>query len=180
MMSAATYNGLVTGRNSVEAKWSMVLSAYEQNFVNVRQSVQVAKLSVDAQTKLVESYTALRQGIDRSKTVNPKDTQALNSAVTSLDRSAAAFMVVVQQEAVPRLDVAQLTELNKIIESTLRVVKHERDGYTDAVRQYNNRLQTFPNGSFNSMFGWGFETLRGFAPDVVHTPESSVDLGLGK
>ena len=167
------YNDIITARNDATLKWSEVLSAYEQNFVNVAQSAQVAKFSVNAQLNLTLMYAALREGHDIDAT-NP---DKMNEAVATLDETAALFMIAVRQEAVPQLDTTQLTELNAVIESTLRVVRETRDNFSTAVTEYNNIIQTFPGVWFNDTF-WHFKPLKTFQPKVDHPPEENIDLGL--
>jgi hypothetical protein len=174
LAAANTYNSAITARNSVDAAWRKVLSAYEENFVSVAQHAQVANFSVHAQINMTLMYAAIREG----KGITTADADKMNHDVATLDTTAAMFFIAVRQEAVPKLDTTQLTELNAAIENTLRVVKHERDAFTDAVMVYNNIIQTIPGVWFNSWFSWGFKSLQGFTPKIEHPPEANINLGL--
>jgi LemA protein len=149
------YNGIVQERNSVEKSWSDVQSAYERRLGTIENFVSTAQFSAEFQLKLATEYAKARQaiaaaGAEKNPTLLD---QKANEVFTPLSLS-------VQMEAVPEAKTEQLTELNAEIDSVERVINNQRDRYNEAVRNYNNAIETMPGSWFAKM--WGFYPREGF------------------
>lgn len=138
-------NGIIGAENTVEQKWGDVEASYQRRLDVLPKFAKNAQFSVDFQLKLNKDYVQQREGIKNAAASG--DPNALQKAAND---GYQALLIAVRQEAVPQAKLDQLTELNAQIENVERVINHERKGFNDAVRRYNDNVRTFPG----SMFGY--------------------------
>lgn len=164
----ATNTTMVEKSNAVDKAWSDVQSAYERRLATIPNFVKTAQFSAEFQLKLATDYAKARQMTADA---------AAGQNMTLLDQKAneafAPLKLQVQLEAVPEAKTEQLTELNAGIDSVERVINNQRDKYNDAVREYNNAVETIPGVWFAK--SWGFYSREGFisSPNAEKNPEIS-------
>lgn len=159
------YNNIIRSENAIVKSWADVQSAYQRRLDLIPRIAKVAKFSVDAQIKLNTEVAKLRENYQEAAT--PVKIDEINDTVKGL-----MINVRARAEASPNFDTSQLTELNSAMDSVERVINHQRDGFNEMVRRYNNRIETFPGSVVASWFGFSskesFRAQAGAekAPDI--------------
>ena len=162
-----TYNGMVMAGNTIDKTWQDVQAAYQRRYDTVPKFAEVAKLSMDTQTKIKTDWARLREGYGTATTPD---------AINKLNQQASLIYANFRTEVDPKLDTTQLTELNAGIDNAERVINNERKVFNSAILTYNNKVKTFPG---NVVAGWfGFEAKTGFTAEVG--AEKSPPLNLTK
>lgn len=155
---AGTYNGMISSENAVDKAWSDVEASYQRRLDVIPSFVETAEFSIEFQLELATEYAKSRECI--SQAANSNDPDALQrNADAEFDK----LEISVRAEAVPEAKTEQLTELNSAIDNVERVVNHERKAFNDAVRDYNNAIETIPGVWFSG--GWGFQERVGFTSE---------------
>lgn len=166
-----TYNSLVQKRNAVTKAWGDVEVAYQRRLNTIPNFVEVARFSVDFQLKLATEYAKCREGItEAAKSGEPEKLQE------AANKGLAALQIAVRHEAVPEAKVDQLDQLNAEIESIERVIGHERTAFNDAVRNYNNGIQTIPGIWWAQK--WGHSPMKSFEAEEGAEKAPKVELNL--
>ena len=158
-------NDLVLKDNNCDKSWDNVESAYQRRLDTIPKFAEVAKFSVEFQLNLSIKYAEARNKLSQAGNSGNAE-QLQNIANTEMQ----GLTIMIQQEAVPEAKLDQLTELNSMIDSAERVILHERDAFNQAVMEYNNARETFPNSFFISLMNWNYEEREGF------TAQSGADI----
>ncbi len=168
-----SYNGLVSADNNVEKSWANVQSGYQQRLDTLPKFAETAKLSVEFQIALQERYVAARNSVNTA--AESGDPTQLERVANSQFEGLRSFLTV-QVEAVPEAKTEQLTELNSQIESVERVIKHERDAYNEAVKNYKDKARKVPGNIVAGMFGFDVDKYKPF--QASEAAQTSPDLDL--
>lgn len=145
------YNSMVQLRNNVreqKAQVENVLQARIEKIPDLVASVKsYTKHEETVFTAVAEARSGLQSAIesgDMEKMANAND--QLSTALHDLD-------VVV--EAYPELQSSQLyTDLNFEIAGSVNRIAQERRIYNQVVKEYNNKLETFPTVLYAKMLGF--------------------------
>lgn len=149
----ATYNGLVTARESVSGQWAQVQTQYQRRVDLVPNLVNTVKGAANFEQSTLESVTAART---QWQSAGTRTEQV--AAANQMEGALARLLVTV--EAYPQLQATQAyRDLMTQLEGTENRIGVARRDYNEAVRLYNVRVQRFPTNLFAAMFGFGTEAF---------------------
>lgn len=144
----ATYNSLVTLRVRVDEAWSDI-------------TVQL-KRRADLIPSLVESvkgYAAHESGVfdavtrARAETISADTPAAASTAETHMQSALKSIFAVA--EAYPQLQASQnFLQLQSELVDTENKIQASRRFYNGGVREFNTKIQVFPNNLVAGMFGF--------------------------
>ncbi|MEN9604508.1 MAG: hypothetical protein RJB39_193 [Candidatus Parcubacteria bacterium] len=161
----ASYNGLVTARETYTSQWSQVENQYQRRFDLIPNLVNAVKGAMKQETAV---FTALAEARTRySGAVTQQDkVEAANQVESSLGR------LLVVMENYPQLkSIDAVQDLMTSLEGTENRVAVERQKYNDTVRAYNLRVQRIPGSIFAGLFHYSvqpyFEATQGSATAPV-------------
>ncbi len=154
-----TYNGLVTGEETVNKSWADVQGAYQRRADLIPNLVSTVKgyANFEQQTliKVIEqraNATKPTINIDPAK-LNENTLAQFQKAQDELGSSLSRLMVVV--EKYPDLKANQnFLQLQAQLEGTENRINVERRNFNDAVQQYDTKLRKFPTNIIAGMFGF--------------------------
>lgn len=175
MLIAASYNGLVTSRESVRTSVNNLQSQYQRRadlVPNLVKTVQgSANFEQETLTNVINARAKATQiTIDPSK-ATPEQIQQYQSAQGELSQALGRLIAV--SENYPDLKTtAAFQDLMTQLEGTENRIQVARADYGKSAQAYNTRIQRFPTNISAGVFG--FETYPYFtaeenaqnAPDV--------------
>jgi LemA protein len=143
------YNRLVTLRNRYENAFSQIDVQLKRRYDLIPNLVETAKGYMAHERETLEAVVAARNiavKAEQAAAQNPSDAGAIRglaSAETQLGGALSRLMAVV--ESYPDLKANQnMISLQEELTSTENKVAYARQGYNDAVMQYNIQRETFP------------------------------------
>jgi LemA protein len=152
------YNGLVTARNAYKNAFAQIDVQLTRRYDLIPNLVETAKGYIKHERETLEAVIAARNsalaGLKAAQ-ASPGDPAAmkqLGGAEGLLGGALGRLMAVV--EAYPDLKANQnMMQLSEELTSTENRVSFARQAFNDAVMNYNNKVQVFPNnlvaGPFN-------------------------------
>jgi LemA protein len=177
--AVAKYNGIVTHREAVDAKWGDVQSDYKRRTDLIPQLVETVKGAKEFESETLQAVddaraNATKTTIDASQLGDPAKVEAFLAAQTQLGSALSRLLVTV--EKYPELKaVGAFRDLQVQLEGTENRINTSRKDYIDAVRAYNTSIVRFP-GNLIAGFG-GFEKLPQFEVAEADTQVPVVDFG---
>jgi LemA protein len=175
--AVSKYNGIVTHRETVDAKWGNVQSDYKRRTDLIPQLVETVKGAKDFESETLQAVIDARSKatattIDASQLDDPAKFDAFLSAQAELSGALSRLLVTV--EKYPELKaVAAFRDLQVQLEGTENRINTSRKDYIDAVRAYNTSIVRFP-GNLVAGYG-GFEKLPQFEVTEADTQVPVVD-----
>lgn len=145
---AFVYNRFVHARNLTREAWSGIDAQLKRRHDLIPRLVEAVKGSMNFEKGLLVEVTNLRTQSLSVGSVRQRGTveQALSSSLHSL------FAVV---EGYPELKSNQnILELQRSLSETEDQIQLARRYYNGTVREFNTRLQTFPNNLVAGAFGF--------------------------
>ena len=166
------YNGLVTARNNYKNAFAQIDVQLQRRYDLIPNLVETAKGYMKHERETLEAVIAARgaavSGLSAAK-ANPGDAQAmqqLGGAENQLTQTLGKLFAVA--EAYPDLKANQnMMQLSEELTSTENKVAFARQAYNDAVMNYNNKREVFPNSFVANMYNFAPAT-----PWEVETPEA--------
>ena len=172
-MYISIHNGIITADNEVDRTWGNVQSAYQKRLDTIPNFVETAEFSAEFQIEIQRVVAEARSNVSNfNNDINPTELQAAAEAEYN------TIYARVTAEAVPEAKTDQLTELNDAIYSTETVIKHERDAFNLAVRDFNNAIKTIPGVWFAPGMGYT-EKYDMFKAEEGAEQGIDIDLDLG-
>jgi LemA protein len=170
----STYNKMVKANQNVKEAWAQVENVYQRRLdliPNLVRTVQgVANFEQTTLKQVIEARAKATQvTIDPSKMTedNLKQFQAVQGQVSS---SLSRLLVSVEQY--PQLRATEnFKELQSQLEGTENRIATERRKFNEVVKDYNNRVTTFPGNMFASMFGFKEKPFFAAAQGAEKAPE---------
>jgi LemA protein len=163
------YNGLVVGRNRYKNAFAQIDVQLKRRYDLIPNLVETAKGYMKHEQETLERVIQARnQAYNASSkaAADPSDAAAmgnLNKSEGELTGMLSRLMVVVEQY--PDLKANQnMLALQEELTSTENKVSFSRQGYNDAVTNYNNNREVFPSSIVTGMFN--------FAPAVLFEVEN--------
>lgn len=155
--AVSLYNGLVTARNAYKNAFAQIDVQLTRRYDLIPNLVETAKgyLSHERETleAVVQARNSAVQGLSAAK-ANPGDPaamQQLAGADNMLTQTLGRLFAL--SEAYPDLKASQnMMQLSEELTSTENKVAFARQAYNDAVMNYNNRREVFPNSVVANMF----------------------------
>lgn len=144
----ATYNSFVTLRVRVDEAWSDIS-------VQLKRRADLIPNIVEA----VKGYAAHEKGVFESVTRARAETISAETpgqaAVAEGHMQQALKSIFAVAEAYPQLQASQnFLQLQSELVDTENKIQASRRFYNGGVREYNTKLQIFPNNLFAKMFGF--------------------------
>lgn len=150
-----SYNSLVKENNNVLNKWSNVETIYQKraNLIpNLQNTVKsYAKFEQETLTKVVEARSKATQVTVDPTNMTEEDMAKFQKAQGELSSSLGRLMMVVEQYPELKADQQYINFQREYIaiENSIRV---ETVYYNDAVKIFNNEVESFPANLFVAFF----------------------------
>ena len=173
------YNGLIAGRNRFKNAFAQIDVQLQRRYDLIPNLVESAKAYMHHERETLEAVMAARnqaQTASRGAAARPDDAAAigaLGAAEGALGGALGRFYAVA--EAYPDLKAnVTITELMEELTSSENKVAFARQHFNDAVTDYNNSREQFPNNVIAGMFNFiGGELLIMENPAARAAPKVS-------
>ncbi|MFL6549906.1 MAG: LemA family protein [Povalibacter sp.] len=160
------YNGLVASRNGYKNAFAQIDVQLTRRYDLIPNLVETAKGYLKHERETLEAVIAARNAAMnglRNASANPGNpaaVQQLAGAENALTGALGRLFAVA--EAYPDLKANQnMMQLSEELTSTENKVAFARQAFNDAVMNYNNRRETFPNSIVAGMFAfWPAQLLE--------------------
>jgi LemA protein len=173
------YNDLVTGRNRYKNAFAQIDVQLQRRYDLIPNLIETAKGYMKHERETLDAVIQARnaaQSASGRAASNPGDAaamQQLGTAEAALTGSLGRFMAL--SEAYPDLKAdATMTRVMEELSSTENKIAFARQGFNDAVTNYNTKREVFPN----NLVAGGFapaELLEEVAPEVRQAPRVSFE-----
>lgn len=158
--AVSIYNGLVQLKNRFKNAFAQIDVQLKRRYDLIPNLVETAKGYIKHERETLEAVTKARNqalGAAQAASANPGNPaamQALTQAEGALTGVLGRLFAVA--EAYPDLKANQnMLALQEELSSTENKIGFARQGYNDAVMQYNTKRESFPDNIFAGMFGFG-------------------------
>ncbi len=149
----ATYNSLITLKNRVDEAWSDITVQLKRRADLIPNLVSTVQGYASHESGVFEAVTQAR-----AATVNA--TTPAQASVAENQMQGALKSIFAVSEAYPQLQASQqFLELQAQLTDTEDKIQASRRFYNGGVREFNTKIQTFPNNSFAKRLGF---TARDF------------------
>lgn len=153
------YNGLVAGRNQFKNAFAQIDVQLQRRYDLIPNLVEAAKGYMQHERETLDAVISARNlAHSAARTASARPDQAgnigaLGNAEGALSGALGRFMAVA--EAYPELKAnANVQQLMEELTSTENKVSFARQHFNDAVTDYNNRREQFPNNVLAGMFNF--------------------------
>lgn len=159
---ASIYNKLVRFRNEVKNSFSQIDVQLKRRYDLIPNLVETAKAYMKHEKDTLEAVIRARnvaQSLAKSIAQNPTgpDMKQLVAAEGVLSQSLGQFMALA--EAYPDLKAnSTMNQLMEELSSTENKISFARQAYNDAVMNYNNTREVFPNSLIAGPFNFNSAT----------------------
>jgi len=144
----ATYNSLVTLRVRVDEAWSDITVQLKRRADLIPNIVEAVKGYAAHEKSVFESVTQAR-----AETISAQSPAEAAVAENHMQQALKSIFAVA--EAYPQLQASQnFLQLQGELVDTENKIQASRRFYNGGVREYNTKLQIFPNNVFAKMFGF--------------------------
>ena len=173
------YNGLVTENNEVLSKWSNVETVYQKraNLIpNLQNTVKsYAKYEQETLTKVIEARAKATQITLDPTNMTEEDLAKFQNAQSELSGALGRLMAVAEQYPNLKAD-QQYINFQREYTAIENSIRTETVYYNEAVKNFNNKVETFPT-SLLVMFFSKFKAKPYFKADegASKTPEVFVN-----
>ncbi|NLA64693.1 MAG: LemA family protein [Leucobacter sp.] len=144
----ATYNSLVTLRVRVDEAWSDITVQLKRRADLIPNIVEAVKGYAGHEKGVFEAVTQAR-----AETISAQTPAEAAVAENHMQQALKSIFAVA--EAYPQLQASQnFLQLQGELVDTENKIQASRRFYNGGVREYNTKLQIFPNNIFAKMFGF--------------------------
>jgi LemA protein len=158
------YNRLVTLRNRFKNAFSQIDVQLKRRYDLIPNLVESAKAYLSHERQTLEAVIAARNSAvsaNQKAAANPLDETAMKTMVgaeAALTGAVGKFFALAEQY--PDLKANQtIQQLMEELTSTENKIAFARQAYNDAVMEYNNQREIFPNNVFAGIFGFSEAVL---------------------
>ena len=145
---AATYNSLVKLRTRVDEAWSDITVQLKRRADLIPSLVETVKGYASHEKEVFEQVTRAR-----AETISAETPAQAGVAENHMQQALKSIFAVA--EAYPQLQASQnFLQLQGELVDTENKIQASRRFYNGGVREYNIKIQTFPNNLFVRMFGF--------------------------
>lgn len=162
------FNSTNVLKNKVDNAISILQARYQRRAELVPNLVEVVKASANFEKNTQTAVTQMRAAasqivVDYNKL--PADQRnGLTLTQDKLTSSVAKLIVVAEQY--PELSSNErFLDLQTQLKGTENRIRVARNQFSDAVKEYNNKVSTFPNNQLAKLFG--FKKLEGFIAELA-------------
>jgi LemA protein len=144
----ATYNGLVGGRNKVDAAWSQIDVQMKRRIDLIPNLVETVKGYAAHEKGTLEAVVNARNAAVGAST--PGQVAAADNQITGALRQLFAL-----SEAYPDLKAnTNFLELQEELSTTEDRISYARQAYNDTAQRYNDKVQKVPGNFIAGPFGF--------------------------
>lgn len=144
----ATYNSLVKFRMRVDEAWSDITVQLKRRADLILSIVETVKGYASHENAVFESVTRAR-----AETISAETPAQASVAENHMQQALKSIFAVA--EAYPQLQASQnFLQLQSELVDTENKIQAARRFYNGGVREYNTKIQVFPNNIFVRMFGF--------------------------
>jgi LemA protein len=169
-----SYNGFVTGEETVAKQWSQVENVYQRrldlipNLVNTVQGY--ANFEKSTLTQVIEARAKATSVNINPQNLNEQSLKQFQAAQGNLSSALARLMVVV--ERYPDLKANQnFLELQAQLEGTENRIAVERMKFNEVSQSYNVSIRRFPSNILANMFGFQKKAYFSAEPTAEKAPK---------
>jgi LemA protein len=145
---ALAYNGFVKGRNLVKEAWSGIDVQLKRRYDLIPNLIETVKGYAAHEKQLFENIAGLR-----SKSMNADSVKEKSEVESQLTGTLRTLFAVA--EAYPELKANQnFLELQKSLSEIEEQLQLSRRYYNGTVRDFNTKIETFPNVIISGPFGF--------------------------
>ncbi|MBE9031461.1 LemA family protein [filamentous cyanobacterium LEGE 11480] len=173
----SAYNDLVAGRNRYKNAFAQIDVQLQRRYDLIPNLIETAKGYMKHERETLEAVIAARNSAISASSAaasNPGDAQAmqqLGTAEAALTGTLSRFMAL--SESYPDLKAdATMTRVMEELSSTENKVAFARQGFNDAVTNYNTKREIFPNNLVAGGFA-AAELLEEVSAEVRQAPRVS-------
>jgi len=149
----SNYNALIKAKNKVKDQFSQIDIQLKKRFDLIPNLVETVKGYTKHESETLEKIVNARNIYSNAKTDEEK-VEASNELSKSLTHLFALA------ESYPELKAnTNFIELQKDLKEVEDKISYARSFYNDAVRLYNNKVQTIPTNIIASLFGFKTESF---------------------
>jgi LemA protein len=177
----ATYNGLVSQEQEVEAQWAQVENVYQRRADLIPNLVATVRGAADFERGTLEAVVEARSRVGQITATpelleSPEAFARFEAAQDQLSSALSRLLVVVERYPELRA-VAAFQDLQSQLEGAENRITVERRRYNEVARDYNARIQRVPAAWYIGMLGWGFDGKPYFQsqPGAETPPEVEFD-----
>ncbi len=165
-----TYNGLVKGREGVDAAWAQVETQYQRRFDLVPNLVESVKGIMAQEQKVFGDISEAR-----TRYAGAASPEEKVGAANQLEGALARLLVVM--ENYPQLKSAETVQtLMAQLEGTENRISVERGRYNEAVRDYNVSVKVFPRNILAGWFGFSARTMFEAVEEAAAAPKVNLEV----
>lgn len=168
----SSYNGLVTGRETVESAESNIDTYLQRRADLIPNVVSTVKSFAAHETEVFDKVLEARTALVNANTVEDKA-----EADAQLDTALQGINVIVENYPELKSDATYIALMDELEGSENRIAVARKD-YNDAVKDYNNKVIRFPGSIAASIFG--FEKAEYFEADEESLTVPDVGAALGE
>ncbi len=162
------FNRLIRGRNLVEAAWADIDVQLQRRHDLVPRLVKIVQAYASHEKDTLEAVVA-----QRDQAIQADDIAARSDAETELDSSINRLIVLA--EAYPELKAGEnFLQLQEDLVDVENKLQYARRFYNGAVRDYNNKVEQFPDHMLASAFK--FESAKFFQAEDPARRSVKVDV----
>ena len=154
-----TYNGLVTGDETVKQAWSQVQNQYQRRADLIPNLVETVRGYATHESQVFTDVADARSSVGRLTVTpdvlnNPQAFQKFQEAQGALSGALSRLLAVA--ENYPQLKANEnFLQLQSQLEGTENRISVERKRFNEMIQDYNVRVRTFPASIIAGMFGFG-------------------------
>lgn len=157
MLTSCNYNSLVEKRENVDQQWAQVENVYQRRADLIPNLVQTVKGYASHESETFEKVTKARAAATsiniNAEDLNEETLAKFQAAQNELGQALKSLLAV--QEAYPELKANEnFLSLQAQLEGTENRITVERQRYTEAVKDYNVSIKTFPTMIYAGWFGF--------------------------
>lgn len=152
MWVSGSYNGFVSGEESVKTAWSQVETQYQRRFDLVPGLVEAVRASLKQEQAVFGEIAEAR-----GRYASGKSPEEKVAAANQLESSIARLLVIVENYPVLQSN-ATVQGFMAQLEGTENRVTVARERYNESVESYNIMVRRFPGNVMASIFNFSAKT----------------------
>lgn len=173
----SSYNGLVTGDQSVQTSWSNVETNYQRRTDLYNSVIKTIEGSANFEKSTLKEVIEARSKAT-AVNVDINDPQSLANYQAAQGQLQSAFgRLLAVAEAYPNLKTTDAFQnFQSQIEGTENRINVARRDYNDAVNAYNLKVKTFPNNIFAGIFNFQAKNYYKADPGSEKAPDINFNI----
>lgn len=164
------YNGLAKDEQSVESQWSQVENVMQRRADLVPNLVNSVKGSMQQEQKVFGDIAKAREAYGSAT----NDSEKIKTS-QELDQSVGTLINVINENYPELKSNDNVQTLMTQLEGSENRISVERKRYNDVVKEYNQKVVSFPKNIFANMMGLGKKDYFKAEPTASSVPSVNFD-----